>query len=269
MKPNKKNFKVNIIKRLLVFTLVVFLCIIAYTLSTVFVGMPDKLSQVDEHICNNTPVSKLYWGYIDENGIKQTDCIELNISSDEFRESIYKNIMRKSTYFDPPGVHCVTPDDKYVRMIANRICELTEGYSYERRATVALNFVQTAIQYESDILLYGWDGFISLPIETLYLGKGDCEDTSILLMSIYLVLGYDAVLLDYPEHVAVGVRWEGQNDYMFCETTLKLPSNLRQDIYDCGTYPHIYSIDTIPSLCYYINDSMAGYRYWIERTFGV
>ena len=43
------------------------------------------------------------------------------------------------------------------------------------------------------------------PIETLVDNEGDCEDTAILTASLLNLMGYDAVLLDVPEHMAVGI----------------------------------------------------------------
>lgn len=268
-KKVEKTRKQKVISNITSAIIIVILCILSYTLSNVFVAMPDKQSQLDEHFDDVHPARRLYWSYTDCDGHNHGVSIELGITAEEFNKSIHSDTMRKSTYLDPPGVHCLTPNDKYVLKIVEMINTITEGYSYKDRALVALYFVQTAIDYEYDIDNYGWDGFIAYPLETLYLGKGDCEDTSILLASIYLAMGYDVALLDFTEHVAVGVRWEGQNDYLFCETTADLKSDFRHTLCCDGEYPHIYYIDSIPSICNALNTGMATYRYWIERTFNI
>ncbi|HOI58543.1 MULTISPECIES: hypothetical protein [unclassified Methanoculleus] len=51
------------------------------------------------------------------------------------------------------------------------------------------------------------------PVETLVDGKGDCEDAAILMAGLLDVLDYDAVLLRYPDHMAIGIRMEGFNPY--------------------------------------------------------
>jgi hypothetical protein len=44
-------------------------------------------------------------------------------------------------------------------------------------------------------------------------GKGDSEDAAILMTGLLDALGYDAVLLRYPDHTATGIRMEGFNPY--------------------------------------------------------
>ena len=93
----------------------------------------------------------------------------------------------------------------------------------------AIHFVQKAITYAYD---YNENGqrveYPKYPIETLYEGKGDCEDTTILLAGILSEMGYGVVILEYSDHVAVGVyssnatgsyyTHNGRN-YYYLETT--------------------------------------------------
>lgn len=51
------------------------------------------------------------------------------------------------------------------------------------------------------------------PVETLVDGKGDSEDAAILMAGLLDALGYDAVLLNYADHTAPGIRMEGFNPY--------------------------------------------------------
>jgi hypothetical protein len=51
------------------------------------------------------------------------------------------------------------------------------------------------------------------PTEMLVDGKGDCEDSAILLSGLLDSLGYDTVLLRYSDHMALGIRMEGFNPY--------------------------------------------------------
>lgn len=51
------------------------------------------------------------------------------------------------------------------------------------------------------------------PAEMLVDGKGDCEDAAILMAGLLDALGYDAVLLRYSDHMALGIRMEGFNPY--------------------------------------------------------
>ncbi|HPS89866.1 MAG TPA: hypothetical protein PLC35_07845, partial [Methanosarcina vacuolata] len=86
-----------------------------------------------------------------------------------------------------------------------------------------------SLNYTSDLESSGYDQYPRFPYETLYENGGDCEDTSILSVAILQEMGYDAVLLELPEHMALGIKcnneyrgrsfeYEGSN-YYYLETT--------------------------------------------------
>lgn len=108
----------------------------------------------------------------------------------------------------------------------------------------AASFVQKGLNYLKDSDVNDSVEYARYPIETLYnmkdnqLGGGDCEDLSILMVSILDKLDYDTALLRLPEHMAVGVDlgedvFPGYdyytNSYYFLETTTSVPS--------CGYVP--------------------------------
>ena len=130
------------------------------------------------------------------------------------------DILRVPTVFVPVPVLLVDPGDPSVKQVAEHILSVTEGYSDDMRIAAALSFVQSVIRYTSDEELYGCTEFWASPSETLHFRRGDCEDTSVLLMSILGAMGYDSVLLDYDGHEAVGaLRGDcNSSDYLFCET---------------------------------------------------
>ncbi len=73
-------------------------------------------------------------------------------------------------------------------------------------------FVQLGVKYPSsvskqsfDYYVWGSDEYWCVPLETLYHGIGDCEDTSALLCALYLVAGYDAAMGGHSGHVFAGV----------------------------------------------------------------
>lgn len=80
------------------------------------------------------------------------------------------------------------------------------------------SFVQVTVDYpqsvpghvgEFDYSLYGKAEYWAMPLQTLYLGVGDCEDTSALLCSLYLAAGYDTAMGGYSGHVFAGVALDG------------------------------------------------------------
>lgn len=96
----------------------------------------------------------------------------------------------------------VTPDDPSVRQLADffqdRLSELTE----KQRADVVLWYVGDMIDYKADEgPMDSWQ----FPCETLRKGAGDCEDRALLLVSVYLAMGYDAILVSEPNHMSAAV----------------------------------------------------------------
>ena len=91
-----------------------------------------------------------------------------------------------------------------------------------------ISFVQD-LEYTSDDVTTGFDEYPRFPYETIYDNGGDCEDTSILAAAMIHELGYGVALLQFPKHLAIGVKCTpspGQSyythygiDYCFLETT--------------------------------------------------
>lgn len=164
------------------------------------------------------------------------ETIDLGITEQDYRQSMRTATIRVGTAFAQCPTLLVTPDSPPVRRIADTIQAHTQGMSDRVRVNTTLHTVQDIITYAYDTDLYGQDDFWSFPLETLYLGRGDCEDTSILLISILTALGYDCVFLDFPGHIAVGVCLDDPSPYIvkdgrgysFCETTAQ-----RSDAGDC------------------------------------
>lgn len=233
--------------------------------------IPQTPADAFEHTRGLTPIEgRIGWqcpSY--DNSYHTYETLDLGITEEEFRSSMDRDIMRTSTALTSVYVRLVDPEDRYVQMIARHIDEHTIGYSDRMRATAALNLVQTAIDYSYDMDTYGMDDFAATPLETLYLGVGDCEDSSILLMSIYLAMGYDAVLLDYPTHIAVGVRWSDDMEYRLCGTTAPYTIPPTYGLWYCGDLPDIYGPADRSSVWQNLNDGIAHYRYTVKRMTGL
>jgi hypothetical protein len=83
-------------------------------------------------------------------------------------------------------------------------------------ANFVLGYVQVCYGYprnsnyiDADAFLYGQDEYFAYPVETIFQGQGDCEDTAILVAAILHVAGYDTAILILPEHAMAGVALEG------------------------------------------------------------
>ncbi len=122
-----------------------------------------------------------------------------------------------------------TTKDPYIMAAAEEFNESANqmGYGSFDQVSFVLAFVQS-LPYTSDDVTTGHDEYPRFPIETLVDDGGDCEDTSILFLTIVQILGYDAVYINPPEHFAVGVlgdnlegtyyTFKGET-YYYCETT--------------------------------------------------
>ena len=99
--------------------------------------------------------------------------------------------------------------------ILSSLAPLVQGRNEADAANILINFVQTAFQYQTDGQQFGYEKFFVE--ELFYYPYSDCEDRAMLFS--YLVrklLGLDVVLLDYPEHIATAVRFNGNvsGDYL-------------------------------------------------------
>ena len=122
-------------------------------------------------------------------------------------------------------------DDDYLRSIVEklRVFSNVGGFTEVQRVGLVVSFVQS-IPYNNDFLTTGYNEYPRYPLETLVDGSGDCEDTSILAASLLKLMGIDAVMLSYPNHMAVGISItnisgtyyvsDGKN-YYYVETTGK------------------------------------------------
>ena len=194
-------------------------------------------------------------------GVSYRGTVDLDITQDEYERSMMRGISRCSTTLVPAPVAMADPDDPYVQEVAGIIAELTDGRDDSVRAATAAHFVQTAIRYMRDSELYGCRDWWASPMETLYVGKGDCEDKAVLLMSILEALGLEGALLDYPDHIDTAVRIDGE--WLCCHASSDYAVRPDDDL-DCeGTYK--VRTDGPPEWEQAIWDGMAVSSYAIRR----
>ena len=122
-----------------------------------------------------------------------------------------------------------------VQTVAGKLTDLSAGMTDQARADFVLKFVQLCTEYELDSVYSGKTEYWKYPIETLFEGKGDCEDTSILYCALMKAMGYDVALLVYEGkeyskgHAAASIALDScpggtyyeKNGlhYYYCETT--------------------------------------------------
>ncbi len=143
----------------------------------------------------------------------------------------YKSVSLYSRVRNGPAGYgfLTTTDDYYLQLLAEKLNETTvqQGYGSYDQVSFVLAFVQS-LPYTSDNVTSGYDEYPRFPIETLVDEGGDCEDTSILLATLTILLGYGTVYINPPNHYAVGILgdniqgsyWTYNNQsYYYSETT--------------------------------------------------
>ena len=143
----------------------------------------------------------------------------------------YKSLERdKYSYLTGYSSYVYEPsDDEYLGALAQMFMNTAEYYGRDEDDAVylAIAFVQS-LEYipDDDTLDYDYPKY---PLETLYDLGGDCEDTSILLVSLIREMGYGCCLVEFYDHMGVGVLGDdsidgyyytaGGEKYFYVETT--------------------------------------------------
>ena len=119
-----------------------------------------------------------------------------------------------------------TVDDGTLSELMRMLSAYGSGMDRTEFARFVLSFVQT-IPYVTDEDSVGEREYWKYPLETLWDGGGDCEDSTILYDTLMLMAGYDVAFVLFQDHAmsAVSVDVDGHSltrdgiVYVFCETT--------------------------------------------------
>lgn len=141
-----------------------------------------------------------------------TDSLNVDISEEEYRESIMSFGVRRGVFnTEVPDVFVM--EDKAVKALGDYFME---KYPTElMRVDALLLMIQSSVIYTSDDEVYGCNEFWAKPLETIYHMKGDCEDTAILFCSVCKYMGIDAIMLYNDTHVGSAVNVEGASGYSY------------------------------------------------------
>ena len=139
----------------------------------------------------------------------------------------------------------IIPSDDVIQQIAKNVRNNTSGLTQLQRAQYALNMVQMMVSYEYDQNRKGQTEYFGYAVETLYEGKGDCDDSAIIYANVMKALGYQTALcvlyysnsahlcamIACPGADGYGLTINGTN-YYFAEATDDAGNNLffRRDI---------------------------------------
>lgn len=101
--------------------------------------------------------------------------------------------------------------------------EAIAGKNQREAANILIEFVQTGFEYQTDGQQFGYEKPFFLD-ENFFYPACDCEDRAILYSTLVKdLLGLDAILLDYPNHIASAVRFteEIPGDYVVLDDGAK------------------------------------------------
>ena len=132
-------------------------------------------------------------------------------------------------------IEFATPDDETMILFSEQLHRIAQenALSVNEEAQYLLSFVQS-LKYAEDNVTAGLGEYPRFPVETLVDELGDCEDTSILLITIAEILGIDSALILIPDafpdagHAAVGLALDNISgtyyeldgtEYFYSETT--------------------------------------------------
>ena len=160
----------------------------------------------------------------------------------------YDRLFRSMELFD-----YIIIEDPTIETIADNIKKITSGYTSDiDKVQCALDFVSFTVDYRYDEENYGTDEYFATAYEILYIRSGDCEDTSILFVSIAEYMGYDVYMIPMIVHMGGGVvipglegNFDGYPGLMFCETTDDPVIYGRDSSWEVGDISHLE--DHIPN----------------------
>lgn len=135
------------------------------------------------------------------------NCIQLSFRDGDIEGLQHSHFMRElnAAMFSH---HYITVDDPVLISLVEQIDSISEGMDRDSKAELMLRFVQDNIRYHSDMDNWGIPEYYQYPVETLYYGKGDCEDMAALLYTMYRIAGMDALMVKGESHIAVGVAMD-------------------------------------------------------------
>ncbi len=136
-----------------------------------------------------------------DNGSEYAVTVNYDGSSVKFFE--YYPQTDLEVYFD------AVPSNDARRSLLDAMKPFVKDKSETEAVDVLLHFVQTAFPYKTDDEQFGREKPF-FPEETLYYPGSDCEDRAVLFSFLVRnLLGLQVVGLDYPNHVATAVKFNG------------------------------------------------------------
>jgi uncharacterized lipoprotein YehR (DUF1307 family) len=130
--------------------------------------------------------------------------IKTEFSNDAVSFFEYYPQVNYEVYFNAPSSPAMS------RSLLPQLAKIIQGKSETEAVNILLRFVQTAFQYKVDAEQFGREKPF-FPDEILYYPYSNCKDRAIVFASLVThLLDYKVIGLQYPDHVATAVKFQGQ-----------------------------------------------------------
>jgi hypothetical protein len=129
--------------------------------------------------------------------------------SDYMKFRVQQHRMPAMKHIGDSLMQYVTPEDPTIKRIAGEFLKYAK--TREEAAQNIVDFAQQTV-YNKDIESKGTE-FVRYPLETLVENSGDCEDTAILAASLLKAARFDVALIEFPDHMAVGIVGDFTGSY--------------------------------------------------------
>lgn len=158
---------------------------------------------VDTIIIDGDISHEYSWNFIGEGGTSVDNIIRIRYTFIEYYEYATNNEIGRSTSSKVADFAVIDEFGIMDQLVSALETEYIKHYYPPDRdwyLNYLLSFVQICIRYpdwseQPDLYLYGQYEYFAYPVETIFNGMGDCEDTSILLSAIYCGAGYNAAVI--------------------------------------------------------------------------
>jgi len=130
--------------------------------------------------------------------------IKTEFSNDAVSFFQYYPQVNYEVYFNAPCSAAMS------RSLLSQFAKIIQGKSETEAVNILLRFAQTAFQYKVDAEQFGREKPF-FPDEILYYPFSNCKDRAIVFTSLVThLLEYEVIGLQYPDHVATAVKFQGQ-----------------------------------------------------------
>jgi hypothetical protein len=171
---------------------------------------PQPFYSAETAIASPTPPPDEQW--YDENFSWTYNNVQWNFNV-QISQSIYDFYKYDSDHTSEnfSGYALTSEDKSFLQDVTTKlkVNGASYGYSDYDNAMNVLTFVQS-IPYAEDTAN---PEYTKYPIETLKDDQGDCKDKAILAAAMLHEMGYDVVLLQYQQHMAVGIDINASGTY--------------------------------------------------------